>query len=252
RLTGFLTDPYKDGFYTVRTIDSIGNVSELRDTIQGFTINFPGISGIGPAITYKDKSIGFMSCDSLKISNYGLLPFVFNTPYMLKNLYFSMPQVQFPLTLMPGEERWIQVCYRPLETHLEGFQDTLIFTHNCLVQAIPLHGESIATTYSANAQCDVRVMLSTSRVPPTSILEQNIPNPVQGETRVAFALKEAGRVKIALYDTRGILVTTIVDKYQEAGIYEMQFMPKDIPNGIYFYELQAGSDRISRMMVITR
>lgn len=252
RLSGLLTDPFKDGFYTIRTIDSMGNVSELRDTIQGFTIAFPGIAVAGDAIVYNENTIGFLSCDSLKISNYGLLPFHFKNPFMLENVYFSVPPAQFPITLQPGEERWINICYRPLETRSDGFKDTLIFAHNCLVKQIPLRGESIATTFSSNANCEVKLRLTTEKVPAAFSLEQNIPNPVQQETSVSFSVKESGPVKIALYDARGMLVTTILNEYYAAGTYEMQFIVKDIPNGIYMYELQAGAERLNRMMLIAK
>ncbi|MES2765335.1 MAG: T9SS type A sorting domain-containing protein [Bacteroidota bacterium] len=252
RLTGVLTDPLKDGFYAIRTMDSVGNITEHRDTIQGFTISFPTISSSGAAISYVDNPIGFFSCDSIEISNYGTMPFVFDNVYALENIYFSLPQSQFPITLQPGESRRIQVCYRPLEATDGEFRDTLIFTHNCLLKRIPLRGTSLASIYSGDARCDVKLRLTTEKILGTFILEQNIPNPVQEETSVIFGLTDPAQVKITLYDSRGMLVSTLLDEKRNAGTYELQFVPKDIPNGIYMYELQSGVTRISRTMVIAR
>jgi hypothetical protein len=248
-----LTDPYRDGFYSVQVTDSVGNSRTLRDTIQGFTIAFPEIATSGPAIVYENNSIGFFSCDSLKIMNNGTLPFVFKNSYMLENIYFSVPQTQFPLTLQPGESRMIQVCYRPLETRSDSlFRDTLIFAHNCLEQRIPLEGKSLEIIYSGNAQCDVKLRLTTEKVPAAFLLKQNAPNPVQEKTAITFALKDAAPVRITLYDARGMAVATMLDEVKSAGTYELEFIPKNIPNGLYMYELQSGEMRLSRTMLIAR
>jgi hypothetical protein len=253
KLTTRLTDPYHDGFYSIEVKDSVGNTRTLSDTIQGFTIAFPEIEASGPAILYRNNSIGFFSCDSLKIRNYGTLPFVFKNAYMLENIYFSVPQSQLPFTLLPGESRQLNVCYRPLETRGDSlFRDTLIFSHNCLVQYIPLEGESREMTYSGDARCDIKLRLTTEKVPAAFLLKQNAPNPVQESTSITFALKDAAPVKITLYDTRGMAIATLLDESKSAGTYELEFIPKDIANGVYMYELQSGETRLNRTMLIAR
>lgn len=252
RLSGVLTNPYEDGYYAVRAMDSIGNVTEYRDTIQGFTISFPSIASSGAAITYQENPIGVFSCDSLEIKNHGNFPFVFDNIYTLGNTYFSLPQSQFPITLQPGETRRVQVCYRPLESTEGAFRDTLIFSHNCLLQKIPLEGASVATIYSGEANCGVKLRLTTEKVADAFVLKQNVPNPVQQRTSFTFAVAKPGVIKITLYDSRGTVVAVLLDEKRNAGVYDVEFTPGDLPNGIYFYEMQAGATRISRTMVIAQ
>jgi hypothetical protein len=48
-------------------------------------------------------------------------------------------------------------------------------------------------------------------------LFQNFPNPFNPQTQIAFDLPSAGRAEIRIYDVRGRLVRTLVDKKRPAG-----------------------------------
>ena len=55
------------------------------------------------------------------------------------------------------------------------------------------------------------------------ILYQNYPNPFNPTTTIGYKLKERGYVKLYVYDVKGELVEVLVNQYQEAGYYEVEF-----------------------------
>jgi len=90
----------------------------------------------------------------------------------------------------------------------------------------------------------------------------NYPNPFNPSTRIPYRLKEAGYVKLYVYDVKGELVRVLVNQWQEKGYYEVLFYPNtsersransfeipmgkrysNIATGVYFYMIQVYDDR---------
>jgi hypothetical protein len=88
-------------------------------------------------------------------------------------------------------------------------------------------------------------------------LMSNYPNPFNPSTVIPYRLKEAGYVKLYVYDVKGELVRVLVNEWQERGYYEALFNPtnaerqransfevpmgktySDIATGVYFYMIQ--------------
>jgi len=55
------------------------------------------------------------------------------------------------------------------------------------------------------------------------ILYQNFPNPFNPSTTICYKLKDRAYVKLYVYDVKGELVEVLVNQYQEAGYYEVEF-----------------------------
>ena len=83
-------------------------------------------------------------------------------------------------------------------------------------------------------------------------LFQNYPNPFNPSTRIGYRLKERGYVKLYVYDIKGELVKTLVNKVQERGYYEVMFTgsPSDgtgsriqrLASGIYIYQIMVQNE----------
>jgi hypothetical protein len=58
-------------------------------------------------------------------------------------------------------------------------------------------------------------------------LDQNYPNPFNPSTKIKYKLKEKGYVKLYVYDVKGELVATLVNQFQDAGYYEVDFLAKN-------------------------
>ena len=93
--------------------------------------------------------------------------------------------------------------------------------------------------------------VASAVVPTRFQLEQNYPNPFNPATIIRYALPHAGPVHLIVYDVRGRAVTTLVDRRQPPGTYTVGFDATGLPNGVYFYRLEAeGFVEVRSMLLI--
>lgn len=69
-------------------------------------------------------------------------------------------------------------------------------------------------------------------------LYQNYPNPFNPSTIIHYSLPQASHVSIEIYNLLGQKLESLVNEYQAAGEYRLQWQPEDLPNGVYFVRLK--------------
>ncbi|MHA2032753.1 MAG: T9SS type A sorting domain-containing protein [Candidatus Kariarchaeaceae archaeon] len=84
------------------------------------------------------------------------------------------------------------------------------------------------------------------------LLSQNYPNPFNPTTKIKFQIPELSFVTLKVYDVLGSEVATLVYEDKPAGSYEYEFNAAQLPSGIYFYRLQAGSFIETKKMVLMK
>ena len=89
-------------------------------------------------------------------------------------------------------------------------------------------------------------------VPDGFRLEQNYPNPFNPTTRINYQLPVSASVTLKVFDVLGREVNTLVNKYQSAGHYSVQFNASNLPSGVYFYELKAGKYYNTRKLLLLK
>jgi|GEM_PF-322117 len=88
--------------------------------------------------------------------------------------------------------------------------------------------------------------------PTTFSVEQNFPNPFNPSTVIKYQIPSASKVTLKVFDALGKEVTTLVNGYKEAGMYQAVFDATRYASGIYIYRLQAGSFIDSKKMIFTK
>ena len=83
-------------------------------------------------------------------------------------------------------------------------------------------------------------------------LDQNYPNPFNPVTKITYALRVSGNVKLSVYDILGKEVSVIVNEHQKAGFYETTFDTSSLSSGIYFYRLSAGDFISNKKMTLIK
>lgn len=78
------------------------------------------------------------------------------------------------------------------------------------------------------------------------------PNPTSDWVQLSYEQLEDARAILRLYDARGREVFRPLDQSMPGGAYTLGFSVADLPSGLYYYTLEAGTYRASRPMVIRR
>jgi hypothetical protein len=118
----------------------------------------------------------------------------------------------------------------------------------------------IAADLSKRRQADLAA-LSPSHLPHKLTLAPSYPNPYtlakSGQARIAYALPKESEVRLRIYDVLGRLTREIVEGRQSAGVYEVFWDGRNalggpVTSGIYFIVLNAGEQRQTQKMIVTR
>ncbi|MBI5473264.1 MAG: T9SS type A sorting domain-containing protein, partial [Ignavibacteriae bacterium] len=100
--------------------------------------------------------------------------------------------------------------------------------------------------------------------PDEFMLSQNYPNPFNPSTTIQFSLPNTSRVSIAVFNTLGQKVRTLVDRELPEGSHQISWDGKGdaggiVPSGMYFCRMSAlsssgqGSEFVStRKMILTK
>ncbi|MCH8940905.1 MAG: alkaline phosphatase D family protein [Bacteroidetes bacterium] len=80
------------------------------------------------------------------------------------------------------------------------------------------------------------------KIPSSFLIEQNFPNPFNGETNIIYSLSESRKVELTVYDVLGTKIITLVNDFQNAGEYKVTWNGKNsygtaMASGIYFYRI---------------
>jgi hypothetical protein len=90
-------------------------------------------------------------------------------------------------------------------------------------------------------------------------LSQNYPNPFNTTTLIKYALANdrEQETKLEIFDLLGKQITTLVNKKQPAGCYQVSWDGKDdsgasVTSGVYFYKLNSGSYVSSKKLTVLK
>ncbi len=73
-------------------------------------------------------------------------------------------------------------------------------------------------------------------------LSQNYPNPFNPSTIIQYAVSNRQFVNLKVYDVLGNEISTLVNEEKPAGVYEVEFISKGLPSGVYLYRLSVDNN----------
>jgi hypothetical protein len=126
------------------------------------------------------------------------------------------------------------------------FNGTIVITSNDINN--PSQVVALYVTTSSNDDAN--------GIPAVTRLEGNYPNPFNPSTTVRYALKDAGKVSISIYNLKGQLVKTLVNENKKAGNHNVVWNGNDdsgkpVSSGVYMYRMQAtGVNQTRKMMLM--
>lgn len=110
------------------------------------------------------------------------------------------------------------------------------------------------TTLSLSGDA-VEVLDQETSIPNQYALSQNYPNPFNPSTNISYQLPKAGYVSLKVYDLLGREVSTLVNEFQQPGIYNSAFniLNSAFASGVYFYTLNVDNSFVqTKKMILLR
>ena len=95
-------------------------------------------------------------------------------------------------------------------------------------------------------------MLSENSHTSKFTLHQNYPNPFNPLTKIEFDIPFKGFIKLTLFDVLGREITKLINQEMNPGCYKIDWDASNLPNGIYFYKLEAGSFVETKKMILLK
>ena len=133
-------------------------------------------------------------------------------------------------------------------------------TANCYNEGIyddPAAGGDGSWALDPSSSGDCLSIIENS-VPLAYTLSANYPNPFNPVTTISYSVKNAGYVKIDIYNILGQHVHTLVDGYRVPGtLYRVSWNSENqskipISSGVYFYRMVSGGFETEGRMTIIK
>ncbi len=83
-------------------------------------------------------------------------------------------------------------------------------------------------------------------------LSQNYPNPFNPSTVISYQLPTNTGVILKVFDVLGREVKTLVNERQSAGSHSVMFNAANLPSGVYFYRLEAGTHHDAKELLLLK
>ncbi len=169
----------------------------------------------------------------------------------------------------------LQISYDSLFTNFfvitnHSTGDTIFIGNNLYVENDPLIGLSPDKKYYWRVRSENKAGISKwsetwsftisspdkvneEHIPKEFKLFQNYPNPFNPTTTISFCLPSRSLVSLTIFDVLGRKAATIINSETlPAGNYSKQWNASDYSNGVYFYQLQAGTFTETKKLLLLR
>ena len=94
--------------------------------------------------------------------------------------------------------------------------------------------------------------VSVQEVEQNGVSLSNSPNPATNSTKVEYSITNTGNVTIEVVDITGKVVRTINEGQKAAGSYSVELNTSDLANGVYYYTLTAGQNKLTNKMIVNK
>lgn len=151
-----------------------------------------------------------------------------------------------------GMVSWISNYRAPGSKQSKGYSLAIDDFGDILVTGVSRYEDFDITTTIKYTQAGDPVSTKPESMPKQFHLEQNYPNPFNPSTRIKINIPVAGRYKLLVYNILGETVSTLVNGYQDAGVYTIDFDGSQLSSGLYFYNISGSNVNITRKMMLLK
>lgn len=240
-------------YYVVIPYDAAGNSQPERNLVLTILAD-----GLTPAPTLSELTV-----NSAVMSGMGTpLPAFYRAECSYESDYLGTPLMR----LMPQEAQigpsQVNGAVQTLEfaTDSDFRSHDTIYYHACTTRFVGTADQGLLTRespWSAAVPYHASGNAGVDGLPIAFGIDQNVPNPFNPSTQIAFRLPRTSHVSLRIYDLRGQLVRTLVDGGFEAGEHAVVWNGRNdrgghASDGVYFYRIVADGYERTRKMILIR
>ena len=94
--------------------------------------------------------------------------------------------------------------------------------------------------------------VAVTEIPEEFALFPAYPNPFNPETVIRYQLSSDSDVSLQIYDLKGQMIETLLNKTQDPGFYKVNWKPINLPSGVYFCKLVQGSHVSTQKLILLK
>ncbi len=128
--------------------------------------------------------------------------------------------------------------------------NTIYYWHVSAADTAGASDYSTIEVYATGNELDG--VYGSAGIPKDFALSQNFPNPFNPTTVINYQLPENSFVILKVFDILGREVATLVNERQNAGYYNAKLDASNLPSGVYFYRLKAGSYVAAKRLLVLK
>ena len=104
---------------------------------------------------------------------------------------------------------------------------------------------------------DISSLPDSRIVPGNIILNQNFPNPFNGQTIINFSLYNNSNINVNIYDYRGHLLKSLLNENMQRGNHSLEWDATNtfgniVASGVYIYTIDDGITRVAKKMILNK
>ena len=234
------------GSWFVIVIDSFGcvGVSDTVTVIKLETRNKAEIqfaSASDSSIVIPDHPIGTLQCGEVVIRNRSTTePLVIARPYLLGNVFISIPQSQLPVVIAPLEFGRFTICAAAIDTG--SVRDTLAIPDTCSTWFIPVRSNGTPLQFQGTSRCDVDVMTLVYSAGDAWRLSDPFPMPITTEAHIGALLVRGALqrdVQALLSDVTGRVLRQWSFSVMQGAAADLAIDVADLSPGSYTLHLSS-------------
>jgi len=216
-------------------ISGTANVAMFYTNDEG--VNFPEVH---PNTTVSQNLV-LRNLGNSELSGLMAIP----TEFGLSSMGQNLPN-DYYYTVEPGVSRVFTITYTAGDTVQDINTEILITSNDPDMSSV-----TIPLTLTA------AVSNNDNLNPVVTALKGNFPNPFNPTTTIRFSIKEAGPVKINIFNLKGQLVKQLMNADLQSGNHQLIWDGRDergsnVASGIYFYRMESGSYRATNKMMLMK
>jgi len=144
-----------------------------------------------------------------------------------------------PITMAPGDSQEVVLALvgaiaDTLPDAITGLRDKVI---------------EIQKFYNTNLKSEIE---QQADIPAKFHLAQNYPNPFNASTVIRYEIPKRAFTTLRIYNLKGQLVETLVNRSLPAGSHQIYWNPGELPSGMYFYRIESDNVRLTRKCLILK